>query len=206
MILLSSLMIIGIFSSAVCAESIDPLYQEIINAVSSVLRGGTSAPFSDEDYSIMFRLNANSSAAGQLGYALIDLDKDGTNELFFGENYPDTSETILYDMYTIQNGQLVHVFDGWDRNRYYISTDGSILNRGSGSAFESAMSYYLYHQGTSTYVYSLIYNALQNSSAPWFISCSDLYDVSNAKPISEADANVINGHYTFELLNLQSFE
>lgn len=80
-----------------------------------------------------------------LGYLLQDIDGDGSDELIFGENdvNPEGSwNGVVYDMYTISDGQVVHVLNGWERNRYYLSENGVIINEFSNSANESGCYYY----------------------------------------------------------------
>ena len=74
----------------------------------------------------------------QAGYALRDLDGNGTQELIIaGLGTDDFSEGMLYELYTLVNGQPVQLASSSARNRYYLRTDGSILNEGSGGAGHS---------------------------------------------------------------------
>lgn len=52
---------------------------------------------------------------GTLGYLIKDIDGNGTRELIFGGNADESSswyDGIIYDIYTISDGELVHVLDG----------------------------------------------------------------------------------------------
>ena len=81
------------------------------------------------------------------GYTLLDLDGNGIEELIFGENGSGAWNGVIYDLYTIVDGELVHVFSGGERNRYYLCEDGSIANEGSDGAADSVDIYYTY-EGT----------------------------------------------------------
>lgn len=81
------------------------------------------------------------------GYTLLDLDGNGIEELIFGENGSGAWNGVIYDLYTIADGELVHVFSGGERNRYYLCEDGSIANEGSDGAADSVDIYYTY-EGT----------------------------------------------------------
>ncbi|MBQ6518089.1 MAG: hypothetical protein IJI14_05170 [Anaerolineaceae bacterium] len=99
-----------------------PVYRELIQSVTGILNGEPDeryAPY--EDYSVMFDIQSALPDGKTLGYTFRDVDGNNVDELLFGEMIEDMTGTPLYDMYTIQNGELVHVFDGWDRNRYYLS-------------------------------------------------------------------------------------
>ena len=75
-----------------------------------------------------------------VGYALKDLDKDGVPELIvagmeMGES--DFGVNALFDLYTLKEGEPPNLAASWPRNRYYLRTDNTILNEGSGGAGHS---------------------------------------------------------------------
>lgn len=79
---------------------------------------------------------------GTMGFALVDLDEDGTPELICGEiNTGVQSEQIVltdYRLYTWKNGQtaeLYHGFvDGWFYPDVCVTTKGAIVNNGHGTS------------------------------------------------------------------------
>lgn len=79
---------------------------------------------------------------GTMGFALVDLDEDGTPELICGEiNTGVQSEQIVltdYRLYTWKNGQtaeLYHGFvDGWFYPDVCVITAGAIVNEGHGTS------------------------------------------------------------------------
>ena len=79
---------------------------------------------------------------GTMGFALVDLDEDGTPELICGEiNTGVQSEQIVltdYRLYTWKNGQtaeLYHGFvDGWFYPDVCVTTKGAIVNEGHGTS------------------------------------------------------------------------
>lgn len=81
----------------------------------------------------------------QIGYTIIDIDNNGTDELIIGPNYDENSDYkgMLYDMYTINENEVVHILSGMERDRYYLGSDNSIINEGSGSAFDSTICKYV---------------------------------------------------------------
>lgn len=86
---------------------------------------------------------------GTMGFALVDLDEDGTPELICGEI--DTgvqSEQIVltdYRLYTWKNGQtaeLYHGFvDGWFYPDVCVTTKGAIVNEGHGTSAGYVLQY-----------------------------------------------------------------
>ena len=80
------------------------------------------------------------SSLSDLGYGLVDLDLDGTDELLIAN---DGERQVIYDLYSLVDGQLVHVFSGWERNSYELRDNLTILNIGSNSA--ASTDYRFYH-------------------------------------------------------------
>ena len=70
------------------------------------------------------------------GWLLRDLDGDGIPELLLGANW-DEGHTVIFNIYRSGGTRAVRVVNGWNRNRWYLCTDGSLANEGSSSAFES---------------------------------------------------------------------
>lgn len=181
------------------------LYQQFLHSIKGILNGeenGRYGPY--EDYSVMFNVQSFWDEK-TLGYTLMDLDNDGTEELLFGDLHPDLTGTPLYDLYTIRQGEIVHVFDGWDRNRYYLTDDGGFLNQGSSSAFHSSSAYFIYTKGELRLIRSVIYDSDKNPGSPWFISYTNTFDSSAALPIREEEAKTILSYYTCRQLELTPF-
>lgn len=86
---------------------------------------------------------------GTMGFALVDLDEDGTPELICGEiNTGVQSEQIVltdYRLYTWKNGQtaeLYHGFvDGWFYPDVRVTTAGAIVNEGHGTSAGYGLQY-----------------------------------------------------------------
>lgn len=136
-----------------------------------------------------------------LGYLIKDIDGNGTDELIFGgnETSPDSAQAgIIYDIYTISDGKLVHVLNGWERNRYYLCDNGMIANESSGGAAHSSYSYFTFKESELHLVESVIYDGDRDRDNPWFYSTESEYDTKNADPISEKKADEIKEMYTYQ--------
>lgn len=144
-----------------------------------------------------------------LGYLIKDIDGNSVDELIFGANTDGWDnggwDGIVYDIYTIVNGEVVHVLDGWERNRYYLCENGRIANEASSSAFESSYNYYTYSGTELTLVESVLYNSRQDEEYPWFYSTEDEPDIKNAEPISQKKAAEIMNKYVHEHPKYASF-
>lgn len=183
--------------------TLDPLYWELIEKVTAVLDG--TGEYSEE-FSIIFRMLAGREEAKNAGFFVIDLDGDKIPELLFGENQPYAAdETVFYDMYTLSDGQLVHVFDGWDRSRYYLCENGGIAHEGSSSAFNSSTGFYYYTNGELRLMMSVIYDASVSPDQPWYLSSTSEYDISGARPLDEAEARYTIALYPYRQVELDPF-
>lgn len=74
----------------------------------------------------------------EMGFSKKDIDGDGIDELVIGENIDD-GPTTVYDIYSInmKDGSLFHPVRGGERDRFYILSDGTVIEEGSNSAFDS---------------------------------------------------------------------
>lgn len=182
---------------------LDPAYQALVDRVSSLLKGDTTV---EGDFSMIFRFLAGNPAADNAGFYVNDLDNDGTPELLFGENYPGSKGTVFYDLYTIKDGELVHVFDGWDRSRYYLCENGGIAHEGSSSAFESFTSLNYYANGVLNLMQSIIYNSNVNPENPWRISLISEFEPSDTDQlVDESEALYTLALYPYQQVNLEPF-
>lgn len=74
-----------------------------------------------------------------VGYAVEDLDGNGTPELIIGTNCADVFyEKMVFLLYTVgENGEPVQLFSSIERNRYYFAGGPRFANLGSSSADSS---------------------------------------------------------------------
>ena len=74
-----------------------------------------------------------------VGYAVEDLDGNGTPELIIGTNCADVFyEKMVFLLYTVgENGEPVQLFSSIERNRYYFAGSSRFANLGSSSADSS---------------------------------------------------------------------
>ena len=72
---------------------------------------------------------------GQLGFWLHDMDGNGIPELLIGATGAEFyDESLIYDMFTLEEGTPVRIFASSARIRYYLCEDDLILYEGSGGA------------------------------------------------------------------------
>jgi len=86
------------------------------------------------ELSYMYRQNSKLS---EIGFALIDLDGNGQEELIISD-----PSKFVYDLYTISNGKAVHLFDSGERYCYILRENGIVENTWSGSAVTNGHDFY----------------------------------------------------------------
>lgn len=143
--------------------AIPEAYQPVIAKYTTALTehwGGEAC--SNADISILV---SYATSPSELGYALLDLDNDGTDELIIAN---DAERQVIYDLYSLVDGKLVHVFTGWDRNSYELREGSRILNIGSNGA-ASADYVYCHLSNGQLVTDSLIrFDAATDPDHPWF--------------------------------------
>lgn len=143
--------------------AIPEAYQPVIAKYTTALTehwGGEAC--SNADISILV---SYATSPSELGYALLDLDNDGTDELIIAN---DAERQVIYDLYSLVDGKLVHVFTGWDRNSYELREGFRILNIGSNGA-ASADYVYCHLSNGQLVTDSLIrFDAATDPDHPWF--------------------------------------
>ena len=112
-------------SGTAIPEAYQPVIAKYVTALTEHW-GGEAC--SNADISILV---SYATSPSELGYALLDLDNDGTDELVIAN---DAERQVIYDLYSLVDGKLVHVFTGWDRNSYELREGFRILNIGSNGA------------------------------------------------------------------------
>lgn len=140
-------------------EAYQPVIAKYVTALTEHW-GGEAC--SNADISILV---SYATSPSELGYALLDLDNDGTDELIIAN---DAERQVIYDLYSLVDGKLVHVFTGWDRNSYELREGFRILNIGSNGA-ASADYVYCHLSNGQLVTDSLIrFDAATDPDHPWF--------------------------------------
>ena len=145
-------------------EAYQPVIAKYVTALTEHW-GGEAC--SNADISILV---SYATSPSELGYALLDLDNDGTDELIIAN---DAERQVIYDLYSLVDGKLVHVFTGWDRNSYELREGFRILNIGSNGA-ASADYVYCHLSNGQLVTDSLIrFDAATDPDHPWFRGTSE---------------------------------
>ena len=177
-------------------------YDALLAEISGLRRSGASEAQTDFSHDL---LSANDYYQTP-GWLLRDLDGDGIPELLLGADWGD-GHSVIFNIYRLDGAKAVRVVDGWNRNRWYLCTDGSLANEGSSSAFESSYSYYRYTSGELQHLETLLYLDDGSGGSPWRYSVTtDQYvNSGDFHSVTEAEATAVMDKYTHETLILTPF-
>ena len=140
------------------------------------------------------------SDINKLGYCLLDVDSDGTDDLFIGTTEDEGYEGMFFDMYTLTDGKAELVATSGERDRYYLCEDNTIANEGSSSAFLSVNYYYDYKSGKLNLQDGIVNDGELDPQNPWFYGTLDNGEDS-LEPISEGAADSIKSKYKYMKLS-----
>ena len=177
-------------------------YDALLAEISDLRRSGASDVQTDFSHDL---LSANDYYQTP-GWLLRDLDGDEIPELLLGADWGD-GHSVIFNIYRLDGAKAVRVVDGWNRNRWYLCTDGSLANEGSSSAFESSYSYYRYTSGELQHLETLLYLDGGSGGSPWRYSATADHYVSSGdfRSVTEAEATAVRDKYTHETLILTPF-
>lgn len=119
-------------------------YDEILSKIAASIESGEESD--NGEYSYMYP-KFGGMGASDFGYAFIQITEN-EQALVVGENGTNEYPSILYDMYEEKNGELVHIFSGGERDRYYATdTTGAFIEEGSSSADASFLDTFIVDDG-----------------------------------------------------------
>lgn len=151
-------------SGTAIPEAYQPVIAKYVTALTEHW-GGEAC--SNADISILV---SYATSPSELGYALLDLDNDGTDELIIAN---DAERQVIYDLYSLVDGKLVHVFTGWDRNSYELREGFRILNIGSNGAASTDYVYCHLSRGQLVTDSLIRFDAATDPDHPWFRGTSE---------------------------------
>ena len=139
-----------------------------------------------ENSSYMWRRYEKEKTTSEAGYQFIDLNGDGIDELIVGI----IDDPIAYDIYTISDGNVVHLAASGERDRFYIGNKNEICEEGSGGVFASGYEYYLISDGALKTSEIYVFDAYADENQPYF------YATDIDAPYYDADGELIVSKFT----------
>ena len=129
----------------------DPLvmYKDILDVyVQALTNNSGGEELIGSEISLLNMYCYEGNALDNVGYTFLDLDGDGTMELFIGAIGGDEFvANAVFDFYTFQDGHPVLLLDSQERARCYICDDNTLMVDGANSASDAGYTYYSYADG-----------------------------------------------------------
>ncbi len=121
-------------------------------------------------------------APRKVGYAFQDLNKDGTSELIIAQVDSQESEQSygkqILSVFTSIQGLPHLLAEGWARNRYYLLSDGTLLNQGSsGAAYSCLGLFQLDETGTSLNCLDFYFTWEENNEIVTYYNTDGTFEV-----------------------------
>ena len=147
------------------------------------------------------------NALDNVGYAFRDVDGDGNNELFIGAIANAQNEPLVFEIWTLIDGEPVMLAQSGTHNRYYTQYEAEVYNWSIAYEAENGAAnwavYYLQildHELTVTQ--GVVYDAIADEANPWFLTYDLDWDVTNDEPTDEEMANAViaNGNKIYTAL------
>ena len=160
------------------------VYKKQMNLVHQALSEQWSVDvYFEHEISSLIATHYEGNALDNVGYALVDLDGDGKEELLISAVSKDASGMMLYDVYTAPENEVIHVLSGHEKNRYYLQSleEGGymIANEASNTAYNSAWYYYSMSEAKLELSQGVVFDAAADEDQPWFITYDEDWDTSN---------------------------
>ncbi len=154
----------------------EDLYGDVVAKYQTALdEEWDASKFEENEMSPEFYSISQTDGASGIGIAYYDTDKDGVDELFVGTLVDDELRGSIYDIYTMVDGAPAHVATGTARNRFYVYSEGMIVNEYSSGALENGKLVYCLEPNSAEMVYQwgTKIDAYTNEDQPWFISYTE---------------------------------
>ena len=113
------------------------------------------------------------NAEERLGFAYVDTNFDGVDELLIGEITEGEGKGTFYDIYTMVDRKPAHVISGWNRNSFMLLQAGSMIcNNYSGGAAENGQRFFIVEPNSPEIIPQVAFKTddYENPDQPYFIS------------------------------------
>ena len=145
------------------------------------------------------------------GYMPIDLNDAGVPELITSialAAQEGGSAGLIYDLYTIMDGNVVHLASSGERDRYYLCANQFIANEGSYGEADSVYGFYCLERGADAlHLLEMVrYYGMDDPSNPWFYGTTDTYDITEFSNITDEKVQEVVERYAHIPLTLTLFD
>lgn len=179
------------------SDSVAEIYaQQVERYYTAISDQWDESTYFDHEMSPMAAYYYEENALDNVGFAFIDLDGDNIQELIIGAIRNSEQHPLVFELWTLNNGEPVMLAQSGSRNRYYLQyaeedNAWSIAYEAENGAANHAVYYLQLSAGKFEVIQGVLFDAVASESAPWFMTYDLDWDISNDMPIDEDAANAV---------------
>ena len=192
-VLLMTVVLCGLscLAGAESEKTLPKAYEQVLDMVKKGMTGDPDT-LENEDFNAVIYMESQYSSQ-KVGWALLDLDEDGEDELLIGRTAwdPETDVLWLFDIWTMVEGKAQLFERGWERNRMYLTTEGSkkcygLYFEGANSAFESIFEHCLIRGLEKSEQETIIcFTDVDTDTVTWTLNEAEIGEADALKMIDE---------------------
>ena len=172
-------------------KTLPKAYEQVLDMVKKGMTGDPDT-LENEDFNAVIYMESQYSSQ-KVGWALLDLDEDGEDELLIGRTAwdPETDVLWLFDIWTMVEGKAQLFERGWERNRMYLTAEGSkkcygLYFEGANSAFESIFEHCLIRGLEKSEQETIIcFTDVDTDTVTWTLNEAEIGEADALKMIDE---------------------
>lgn len=150
----------------------------------------------DQEMSSMVVHYYDGTPLDNVGFTLMNLDGDGIPELIIGAILGSDRDPLVFEIWTVHNGDPVMLAQSGSHNRYYLQYSEeedlwSVAYEAENGAANHAVYYLELVEGEFRVIQGIIFDAFASENDPWFMAYDLDWDVSNDIPVDEETATSI---------------
>ena len=192
-VLLMTVVLCGLscLAGAESEKTLPKAYEQVLDMVKKGMTGDPDT-LENEDFNAVIYMESQYSSQ-KVGWALLDLDEDGEDELLIGRTAwdPETDVLWLFDIWTMVEGKAQLFERGWERNRMYLTAEGSkkcygLYFEGANSAFESIFEHCLIRGLEKSEQETIIcFTDVDTDTVTWTLNEAEIEEADALKMIDE---------------------
>ena len=178
-------------------DSVDAVYtQQIERYYEAVSNQWDESTYFDHEMSSLAAYYYEGNALDHVGFTFMDLNGDDIQELIIGAIKNAEQDPLVFEIWTLKNGEPVMLAQSGARNRYYMqyAEDDdmwSVAYEAENGAANHAVYDLQLVDGAFEVIQGVIFDAMANENDPWFMAYDLDWDTSNDVPIDEDTANAV---------------
>ena len=150
----------------------------------------------DNEMSALVPYYYSGNSLDNVGFTFMDLDGDGIWELIIGAIANAEQDPLVFEIWALKNDEPVLLAQSGTHNRYYLQYAQeddlwSVAYEAENGAANHAVYYLQLFEGEFQVIQGVVFDAMANEKAPWFMAYDLDWDVSNDTPIDENTANAV---------------